>query len=285
MANWKISTLPPTALSLETDLFEKTDGVSGISERVTALQLATLLGVDPLPVNNPYLTMATYSLTGANAQSMLELSGTWNTSGVPTAIKLTITDTLSNAASLLMDLRVGAASMFNVKKNGSVIIANAVLVNTGAASVSINQVASSSLDLTSTGFLNWSPGAVITNGDVWLARDTAGALAQRNAANAQTFSIYATFTNASNYERLSFGASGSGHSIISQAAGTGTVRALVLDPGTSDIRWGKALVALGGGAAPTVGTIGGSGPATAAQNSWLRLQDSAGNACWVPIWK
>lgn len=53
----------------------------------------------------------------------------------------------------------------------------------------------------------------------------------------------------------------------------------------SDIQWNKALVALGGGAAPTVGTIGGSGPATAAQNSWLRVLDSTGAAAWIPVWK
>lgn len=55
--------------------------------------------------------------------------------------------------------------------------------------------------------------------------------------------------------------------------------------GGGDIQWGKALVALGAGAPPTLGTIGGSGPATAGQNSWLRLLDSAGNPCWVPVWK
>lgn len=53
----------------------------------------------------------------------------------------------------------------------------------------------------------------------------------------------------------------------------------------SDIKWGKALVALGGGAAPTLGTIGGSGPATAAQNTWLRVLDSTGAAAWIPVWK
>lgn len=55
--------------------------------------------------------------------------------------------------------------------------------------------------------------------------------------------------------------------------------------GATDIEIGKALVALGGGAAPTLGTIGGSGPATAGQNSWLRLADNSGNAMWVPVWK
>jgi hypothetical protein len=46
-----------------------------------------------------------------------------------------------------------------------------------------------------------------------------------------------------------------------------------------------ALVALGGGATPTLGTIGASGPTTAAQNTWLRLLDSTGAAFWVPAWK
>lgn len=57
--------------------------------------------------------------------------------------------------------------------------------------------------------------------------------------------------------------------------------------GTSgvDIRWVPALVALGGGAAPSFGTIGGAGPGTAAQNSWMRVIDSLGAAFWVPVWK
>ena len=60
---------------------------------------------------------------------------------------------------------------------------------------------------------------------------------------------------------------------------------LNLSPSTGDIQWNKALVALGGGAAPTLGTIGGTGPATAAQNTWMRVLDSAGVAFWVPAWK
>lgn len=52
-----------------------------------------------------------------------------------------------------------------------------------------------------------------------------------------------------------------------------------------DIKWGRALIALGGGAAPTFGTIGGSGPATAAQNTWMKVIDSSGAAFYVPAWK
>ncbi len=53
----------------------------------------------------------------------------------------------------------------------------------------------------------------------------------------------------------------------------------------NDIQWGKAIVALGGGAVPAFGTIGGAGPAGAGQNGWIRMLDSAGIPCWVPVWK
>ncbi len=59
---------------------------------------------------------------------------------------------------------------------------------------------------------------------------------------------------------------------------------VVISSGGQDIKWGKATVALGGGAAPTVGTIGGSGPAAAAQTSWLRVIDSGGTARFIPLW-
>jgi hypothetical protein len=41
--------------------------------------------------------------------------------------------------------------------------------------------------------------------------------------------------------------------------------------------------ALGGGAAPTLGTIGGSGPTAAAQAQWVEI-DINGTAHWIPVW-
>ncbi len=43
-------------------------------------------------------------------------------------------------------------------------------------------------------------------------------------------------------------------------------------------------VAMGGGAAPTLGTIGGSGPASAGQNSWLKVKIGATDS-FIPIWR
>lgn len=57
------------------------------------------------------------------------------------------------------------------------------------------------------------------------------------------------------------------------------------DSSTHNVRWSHDLVALGGGSAPTLGTIGGNGPATAGQNSWMRVLDPSGVAFWVPAWK
>lgn len=42
-------------------------------------------------------------------------------------------------------------------------------------------------------------------------------------------------------------------------------------------------VALGGGSSATLGTIGGSGPATAGQNEWLQIETDSGTR-WVPCW-
>jgi hypothetical protein len=58
------------------------------------------------------LAVTGYSLTGANAQSLLDLAGTWNTSGVPTAVKVNITNTASAGSSKLVDYQVGGVSKY-----------------------------------------------------------------------------------------------------------------------------------------------------------------------------
>lgn len=83
------------------------------------------------------------------------------------------------------------------------------------------------------------------------------------------------------YEALAGGFIFTGTTLITK---DGSARVL-LAPAGGDIRWGRPLVALGGGAAPTLGTIGGTGPTAAAQNSWMRVVDDGENVFWVPVWK
>jgi len=66
------------------------------------------------------LSLAGQSLTGTQATSLAEIATTWNTTGIPTAFKLDVTNTASNAASSLMDLRSGGISRFRVQVDGQV---------------------------------------------------------------------------------------------------------------------------------------------------------------------
>jgi len=68
--------------------------------------------------------MTGQSLAGSASNSVLDLATTWSTTGTPTALKLNVTDTASNASSLLMDLQVGGTSKFKVTKSGAVTVAN-----------------------------------------------------------------------------------------------------------------------------------------------------------------
>jgi hypothetical protein len=65
--------------------------------------------------------------------------------------------------------------------------------------------------------------------DVILFDGGSGILARRNGVTAQEDQIYGTYTDASNYERLSIRTAAGDYTIAAEAAGTGTKRNLVFD--------------------------------------------------------
>jgi hypothetical protein len=69
--------------------------------------------------NTQGLVVSGYSLTGANAQSLLDLSGTLNTSGNPAAIKLNLTNTASGTTSKFADFQLGGTSKINLSIGGT----------------------------------------------------------------------------------------------------------------------------------------------------------------------
>lgn len=79
--------------------------------------------------------------------------------------------------------------------------------------------------------ISWTDGSDIITAqrDLNLLRDAANVLAQQNGTNAQAFRLYNTFTDASNYERLSIGWSSNTIVIGTQWAGTGANRNMILD--------------------------------------------------------
>jgi hypothetical protein len=85
------------------------------------------------------------------------------------------------------------------------------------------------LRIRSTAVLGFCSGdAVTTSSDTILARDSANTLAQRNGTNAQTFRLYNTFTDASNYERAFMRWNSNTLEIGTEAGGTGTNRFLTM---------------------------------------------------------
>ena len=64
--------------------------------------------------------------------------------------------------------------------------------------------------------------------DVSLTRDAANTLAQRNGANAQAFRVYNTYTNDSNYERLASRWVVNSAYLVTESAGTGVGRELIV---------------------------------------------------------
>jgi|GEM_PF-2784411 len=169
---------------------------------------------------------ASYSVTGANTTPLLDLTGTWNTTGVARGLLLNITDTASAAGSLLADFRVGGTSRFSVGKLGNIscgtVITNSGFINTGGGQINCGHVVCGDVNL------NGSGNRVIFAYDTFLARDAANTLALRNAGNANTLRVYGTFTDASNFERGFMRWNNNVLEIGTEAGGTGTVRSLSL---------------------------------------------------------
>lgn len=119
MANTAISGLTASAADLAaTDVLPVVQTTGTGPVKMTGQQLAGGL-------------LGSTSLTGATVTAdapLLNLSQTWNNAGVTfTGLKANITDTASNASSLLMDLQTTVSgtttSKFSVKKSGTLVVA------------------------------------------------------------------------------------------------------------------------------------------------------------------
>lgn len=152
------------------------------------------------------------SIGGIKAQTNLALlsatggfGGLW-LGGTPTGAPSTSNYTILFAGSnTLINAITGQNISFNVN-------------NSLAGSIN-----TTSLHLISALTLDW-------NSDLFLARDAANALALRNGTTAQKFSVYNTFTDASNFERavIDWASFTNILAIGTQNLGTGTGRAVIL---------------------------------------------------------
>jgi len=202
-----------------------------------------------LGTTSPAAKLDILDTTGAGSGSLqasaLNIAQTWSTTGTPTAFKLNVTDTASNANSLLMDLQVGGTSRVAIRKDGNISIAGGwnptggfvftVPSGGGSRAFTIQDGGIQTLSTSWNGLISFgaiSMGASIVAPDVHLIRDAAGILALRNGVygttTAQTFRVYNTFTDASNYERAKIAWESNVLVIGTEKAGTGVARNAVL---------------------------------------------------------
>lgn len=210
------------------------------------------------------------TLTGAVGSSALTITGgtqtasfpalsltqTWNAVGTTfTGALVNVTDTASAAASKLMDLQVGGTPVAYVLKSGRIVTSSTYQTGgisgseapTGGRAIVFRSGGIEFMDASnnrdyymggvgftsgSTRFFGFSSGTDAASAtDVALYRDAASVLAQRVATTAQTFRLYNTWTDASNYERLGLTWATNVIRIGAANAGTGTARVMTLDYG------------------------------------------------------
>jgi len=194
--------------------------------------------------NTAAYTVTGYSLTGSNAQSLLSLSGTWNTTGTPIALGLDITDTASNDDSELLRLGTNGHETFKVSKNGNVTLRSPsasispklFFENQANTNVFALSVESGVLTYAGNGININSPIGLSLQGQVTLLSEGANILSQRRSTNAQTFRIFNTFTSATNFERVNFRWA-SNEFIIDAEAGSvgGTLRGIKIGSASTSL--------------------------------------------------
>jgi hypothetical protein len=160
--------------------------------------------------------------TTTKPQVLIEPSGAtstaWSTSGTGLGV-----NAASGFAGNLLDLQVNGTSSCIVAANGNIITRTSVIatssinhfgitntvggyhLSSGAQTapfIPIGGAATHSIQIRGDGYYGWSPSTVTSaTPDLFLYRDAANTLAQRNGTNANTFRVYNTFTSATSFER------------------------------------------------------------------------------------
>jgi hypothetical protein len=193
----------------------------------------------------------TVAASGSLSGSILDLRQTWNTGGAPTAIKLNVTETLTNVNSRLLDFIVNGASLFSVSRIGAVL-ANSTITGTGniasrGSSIlttnpyTITRTTSAVTGGTLTGYDNTWGIAPTTGTLVYNAFGFTGTINQTGGANGITrgLLINPTITSAADFRAIETVAgnnllnSTSGNTYVGLSTNTGTARLQVRGTGAT----------------------------------------------------
>ena len=187
--------------------------------------------------------------TVTTSAPLIDATQTWNASGVTfTGWKLNITNTASASGSKLVDWQVGAVSKASIDTSGKIIFSGTGTISKSGEVITLSDSVSSYAFVYAYRFRSTNAEACIGNighgthgvsvsasaafsfsntnadigtADIQLWRDAAATLAQRDGTNAQTYRIYGTYTDSSNYVRASLGATSTTVTLAAETAGTG----------------------------------------------------------------
>lgn len=160
------------------------------------------------------------------------ITQTWTTTGTYEALAVNVTDSgTANAASTLLDLKVGGVSTFRARKDGTLIVGNGPNIKNYGGHLALN---------TSQAWVIVDTLTFTTSTDTFLSRDGAGILALKYSTSPHTFRVYNTFTargsGTTNLEALELKGQAAGSFIIQSMKGSagGTARDLEIRHGAID---------------------------------------------------
>lgn len=170
------------------------------------------------------------TLTGATQTSsfpVLDVTQAWNNAGTTfTGIRSNITNTASNAASLLADLQVGGTSKFKIDINGSTTLSNQLYFNSGVGTGAIYVPGTGASNFI--GFTTNTVAVSTSTIDTYLRRGNSAATIQLGSADAaapvaQNLSVQSVVAGTTNTAGTAFTIKGS------QGTGTGAGGSLIFE--------------------------------------------------------
>lgn len=240
MADAKLTALTAASALAGADLFYVSQ--SAASRKATGTQLLTLVGTTYVPLaGNATMTGALTIASGTLTASApaVAITQTWNQGATDfIASSISVTGTSHGFGSRLFQASFDADAKFVVGYNGFVWASNSL----GLVAGTYGFWHPAGLQFPDTAYLGWASATNATGTiDAKLYRDAAATLAQRNGTTQQIFRLYNSYTDSSNFERLTLtGVAGTSVNITAETLGTGGDNLdIVLTPaGTGNVKFG-----------------------------------------------